>query len=97
MKTLSILTILFLPGAFIATVFSTSMFEFEDSTHQMRIYLAITVPLTAVLMLGWAVWIRNTAGTIRVDDPEKGASGREVLDKKKRGLFGGFLKEKKRD
>ncbi|EWZ00299.1 hypothetical protein FOYG_00181 [Fusarium oxysporum NRRL 32931] len=37
MKTLSILTILFLPGAFIATIFSTNMFDFKSKNQQVRI------------------------------------------------------------
>ncbi|CEI70518.1 unnamed protein product [Fusarium venenatum] len=60
MKTLSILTILFLPGAFIATVFSTEMFDFKSKDQQVRIYFAITIPLTAVLMICWVLWLKNT-------------------------------------
>ncbi|KAG8670558.1 hypothetical protein FPOAC1_009980 [Fusarium poae] len=60
MKTLSILTILFLPGAFIATVFSTNMFDFKSNNQQVRIYFAIVIPLTAVLMIGWLLWLNNT-------------------------------------
>ncbi|KAF5724920.1 hypothetical protein FMUND_350 [Fusarium mundagurra] len=60
MKTLSILTILFLPGAFIATIFSTNMFEFTSKNQQVRIYFAIVIPLTAVLMIGWVLWLKNT-------------------------------------
>ncbi|KAF4335793.1 hypothetical protein FBEOM_10384 [Fusarium beomiforme] len=60
MKTLSILTILFLPGAFIATVFSTNMFDFKKKNSQVRIYFAIAIPLTAVLMICWILWLKNT-------------------------------------
>ncbi|KAF4945028.1 hypothetical protein FGADI_12287 [Fusarium gaditjirri] len=60
MKTLSILTILFLPGAFIATIFSTNMFDFKSKNQQVRIYFAIVIPLTAVLMIGWVLWLKNT-------------------------------------
>ncbi|KAM0240801.1 hypothetical protein ACHAP5_007836 [Fusarium lateritium] len=60
MKTLSILTILFLPGAFIATIFSTNMFDFKSKDQQVRIYFAIIIPLTAVLMICWVLWLRNT-------------------------------------
>ncbi|EWG47619.1 hypothetical protein FVEG_07680 [Fusarium verticillioides 7600] len=60
MKTLSILTILFLPGAFIATIFSTNMFEFISKNQQVRIYFAIVIPLTAVLMICWVLWLKNT-------------------------------------
>lgn len=68
MKTLSILTILFLPGAFIATIFSTNMFEFENKRQQIRIYFAIVVPLTVVLMVGWILWLANT--DVKFDDEE---------------------------
>ncbi|KAF5630230.1 uncharacterized protein FTJAE_8255 [Fusarium tjaetaba] len=60
MKTLSILTILFLPGAFIATMFSTDMFDFKSKNQQVRIYFATVVPLTAVLMNCWVLWLKNT-------------------------------------
>ncbi|PNP81520.1 hypothetical protein FNYG_05195 [Fusarium nygamai] len=60
MKTLSILTILFLPGAFIATIFSTNMFDFESKNQQVRIYFAIVIPLTAILMICWVLWLKNT-------------------------------------
>lgn len=60
MKTLSILTILFLPGAFIATIFSTNMFDFKSKNQQVRIYFAIVIPLTAVLMICWVLWLKNT-------------------------------------
>jgi hypothetical protein len=60
MKTLSILTILFLPGAFIATMFSTNMFDFKSKDQQVRIYFAIVIPLTAVLMICWVLWLKNT-------------------------------------
>ncbi|KAM5343370.1 hypothetical protein ACJ41O_011907 [Fusarium nematophilum] len=60
MKTLSVLTILFLPGAFVATVFSTNMFGFESKSQQIRVYFAIVIPLTLVLMIGWALWLART-------------------------------------
>jgi hypothetical protein len=60
MKTLAILTILFLPGAFIATVFSTNMFEFKSKGQQIWTYFVIVAPLTIVLMVGWVLWLKNT-------------------------------------
>jgi Mg2+ and Co2+ transporter CorA len=60
MKTLAILTILFLPGAFIATVFATNMFEFKSKGQQIWIYFVIVAPLTIVLMVGWVLWLKNT-------------------------------------
>lgn len=68
MKTLSVLTILFLPGAFVATVFSTNMFEFRNNKQQIWIYFAIVVPLTITIMVGWLLWLKGTPG--RVIDEE---------------------------
>ncbi|KAK3387391.1 hypothetical protein B0H63DRAFT_541688 [Podospora didyma] len=53
MKKLSVLTILFLPGAFIATLFSTNMIVFRDETEEIWVYVVIVVPLTALLMVCW--------------------------------------------
>ncbi|KAH7256109.1 hypothetical protein BKA59DRAFT_521327 [Fusarium tricinctum] len=60
MKTLAILTILFLPGVFIVTVFATNMFEFKSNGQQIWIYFVIVAPLTIVLMVGWVLWLKNT-------------------------------------
>ncbi|RBR14178.1 hypothetical protein FVER53590_07680 [Fusarium verticillioides] len=75
MKTLSILTILFLPGAFIATIFSTNMFEFTSKNQQVRVYFAIVIPLTAVLMICWVLWLKNTPER---GDAESGFKYRQV-------------------
>jgi Mg2+ and Co2+ transporter CorA len=79
MKTLSILTILFLPGAFVATVFSTDMFDFRDKNQEIWIYFVIVVPLTAIIMTGWYLWLKNTpdngdeeAGGARPKENSKG-------------------------
>ncbi|KAK1751176.1 hypothetical protein QBC47DRAFT_85167 [Echria macrotheca] len=60
MKTLAVLTILFLPGAFLASVFSTDMFEFQSNAEEIGIFVGITVPLTLALMVGWLLWLRMT-------------------------------------
>ncbi|KAJ6016053.1 Mg2+ transporter protein CorA-like/Zinc transport protein ZntB [Penicillium herquei] len=60
MKTLSIITILFLPGAFVATLFSTNMFSFHGNYEEIWIYFVICVPLTTILMVAWIIWLRKT-------------------------------------
>ncbi|CZR67161.1 uncharacterized protein PAC_17060 [Phialocephala subalpina] len=60
MKTMSILGMLFLPGTFIATVFSMPVFDWEeDGTPIMkpafRYYWAVTLPLTLGILLAWSV------------------------------------------
>ncbi|KAI1749166.1 hypothetical protein F4782DRAFT_514787 [Xylaria castorea] len=64
MKTLAVVTILFLPGAFVATLFSTGMFQFQGNVQEIWIYFVIVVPLTAFLMLGWLLWLSMTPGGI---------------------------------
>jgi hypothetical protein len=68
MKTLAFLTTLFLPGTFIATIFSTGMFDWKvgsddkdsgDSRVVSKlfwVYWAFTVPLTTLVGVGWRVW-----------------------------------------
>lgn len=63
MKTISTLGIVFLPGTFIATVFSVGMFDWGSADDEglrvspsMWIYWAVTIPLTAVTMLIWILW-----------------------------------------
>lgn len=69
MKTIAILGIVFLPGTFVATLFSINMFKWggADSgetssltvSPSMWIYWAITVPLTVVTFLLWVFWFRR--------------------------------------
>ncbi|KAF9633702.1 hypothetical protein BFW01_g4596 [Lasiodiplodia theobromae] len=55
MKTIAVLTTVFLPGTFIATVFGMPMVEYKPA--QFWIYLAIAIPLTVVVMIIWATWM----------------------------------------
>ncbi|MCJ1265620.1 hypothetical protein MMC22_005500 [Lobaria immixta] len=62
MKTIAILTTLFLPGTFVAALFSTSMFDFDHDSIQVSrlfwVYWAVTVPLTVVVVVIWQFWLR---------------------------------------
>jgi hypothetical protein len=70
MKTIAILTVLFLPATFVATLFGISgMFDWTPAgtanVDQMPtvspffwIYWAVAVPLTVVLMVVWRIWWR---------------------------------------
>ncbi|OJD29834.1 magnesium transport protein transmembrane region [Diplodia corticola] len=55
MKTIAVLTTVFLPGTFIATVFSMPMVDYAPA--QFWIYLAIAIPLTLVVLSVWAAWM----------------------------------------
>lgn len=61
MKGISLLGAIFLPGTFLASVFSTTFFNFEtverDSvSRKIWIYFAFTIPLTVIVMLRWLWW-----------------------------------------
>lgn len=69
MKTLAIVTMLFLPGSFISALFSTSMFDWDSvdpssgsiavrTMPQFGLYWAITIPLTVVTFLFYFFWLR---------------------------------------
>ena len=61
MKTISLLGAVFLPGATIAGVFSTSFFSFNNPDAPMVsgsfwIYWAVTIPVTIVIVAWWYIW-----------------------------------------
>ncbi|OCK99289.1 uncharacterized protein K441DRAFT_602405 [Cenococcum geophilum 1.58] len=66
MKTLAFITTLFLPGTFVATVFSMSMFNWGASASDKSssrvvssyfwVYWAVTVPLTLIVAFSWRLW-----------------------------------------
>ena len=67
MKTIAAVTMLFLPGTFTASLFAMPFFgtssgngqgeEFEVSKW-FWVYVAITVPLTLMVLLAWMIWQR---------------------------------------
>lgn len=62
MKILAFISALFLPGSFIATMFSMDMFDWKQKrseavvSNRFWVYWAAALPLTAVTVLGWAAW-----------------------------------------
>ncbi|KAK3985143.1 hypothetical protein QBC44DRAFT_275695 [Cladorrhinum sp. PSN332] len=68
MKGLSLLGATFLPGTFLASVFSMTFFNFQAGSGnesegqslspQIWIYFAFTIPLTCLVVLGWLWWDR---------------------------------------
>ncbi|KAL5332953.1 hypothetical protein BJX70DRAFT_87948 [Aspergillus crustosus] len=70
MKILAFITTIFLPGTYVATVFSMSMFNWEEDfsntessqsnsqtvSSRFWIYWAVSAPLTALTLGGWALW-----------------------------------------
>ncbi|KAI0505610.1 hypothetical protein F5B22DRAFT_627119 [Xylaria bambusicola] len=63
MKTLAFLTALFLPGTFVATIFSTDFFDWQPEndggmvvSELFWVFWAFAVPLTVVVAVGWRLW-----------------------------------------
>ena len=93
MTTFTFITALFLPGTFMAALFSMTMFHWSsESQLQSRavnpdqtnvassfwIFWAITIPLTLLTMLGWYLWFRY-AQTKWSEELRTGLSLRQAL------------------
>ncbi|GKT46002.1 uncharacterized protein ColSpa_06183 [Colletotrichum spaethianum] len=64
MKAIALLGALFLPGTFVASVFSMSFFDFGRDANpaisqQLWVYFAISIPLTIVIVCGWVMFDRR--------------------------------------
>lgn len=91
MKTISLLGAIFFPGAFLASMFSTSFFDFspssdapDNSTFAMVsskfwIYWVITIPVTMAIVGIWWVWERRRDEKYEREDRdlEKGSEDME--------------------
>ncbi|KAI9645815.1 hypothetical protein NHQ30_005250 [Ciborinia camelliae] len=64
--TMSLLGVVFLPGTFLAAIFSTSFFNFQHGddaglvSKKFYIYWAVAVPTTVALFVLWLFWQRRT-------------------------------------
>ncbi|KAJ6779545.1 hypothetical protein PWT90_05169 [Aphanocladium album] len=62
MKIISLMGVLFLPGSYLASIFSMTFFNFQNTgrtvSSNVWIYVVITVPVTAALVAGW-VWFER--------------------------------------
>ena len=74
MKTLSLLGALFLPGTYLASVFGMSFFNFEASASpvsvELWIYFAVTVPITAIIVVTWVLVDRKREEQHKRDDAD---------------------------
>jgi hypothetical protein len=69
MKALALVTAIFLPPAYVASLFSMSMFDWQASddgssghgviSNRFWIYLVVSVPLTAAILAGWRFWWKS--------------------------------------
>jgi hypothetical protein len=63
MKTIAAVTMVFLPGTFVASLFSTPLFHWDKNSgfgvaSQIWIYWAITIPVTFLTIAVWWLWLR---------------------------------------
>ncbi|KAH6888545.1 hypothetical protein B0T10DRAFT_55957 [Thelonectria olida] len=75
MKTLSLMGALFLPGTYLASVFSMTFFNFEKGASpvvsvQLWIYFAVTVPITVLIVCGWMWMDRRRIEQAKKDDED---------------------------
>ncbi|OTA91443.1 hypothetical protein M434DRAFT_76283 [Hypoxylon sp. CO27-5] len=61
MKSVALLTMIFLPATFIATLFSTTFFSFAEdgwlASNAFWIYWVVVIPLTIAVVLVWRFWL----------------------------------------
>ncbi|MCJ1334218.1 hypothetical protein MMC10_010925 [Thelotrema lepadinum] len=87
--TFTFITALFLPGTFIATLFSMTMFDWHPSddgdspssqdsyvSNQFWLFWAIAIPLTVLTMSGWFFWFRY-ANSRWIQELSKASSSKE--------------------
>ncbi|KAL2272421.1 hypothetical protein FJTKL_06588 [Diaporthe vaccinii] len=66
MKALSLLGAIFLPGAYVASILSTTFFDFHDSADlssavspKFWLYWVVVIPFTVCVVAAWYVWERQ--------------------------------------
>jgi hypothetical protein len=83
MKTISLLGAIFLPGAYLASVFSMTFFNFQNTgpviSPSFWIYWVITIPLTAGIVAFWYVYEKRREAMYDKEDAdlEKGSEDME--------------------
>ena len=67
MRTIAYVTLILLPGTFIAAIFGMNFFQFEEERRRIGvsrdfwIYWVVTVPVTVGVLVGWNVWVAKEA------------------------------------
>ncbi|KAI5814968.1 hypothetical protein BZA77DRAFT_317236 [Pyronema omphalodes] len=56
MRAIALLTTCFLPGTFVATFFGAQLVKFDNINSAMKIYWALTIPLTFLVVSAWLFW-----------------------------------------
>ena len=85
MKTISLLGAIFFPGAYLASVFSMTFFNFQNPgpsvSDQFWIYWAVTIPVTILIVAIWYVWEKRREKRYDKEDTdlEKGSEDMEKV------------------
>ncbi len=106
MKTLAVVTMVFLPGTFTASIFAMPLFDWDAQGNiakpRLYVYFAVTLPLTMVTFGIWLIWttlwmrLGNTENKVRNMQnkrnfgPERSMSEIEALSLK-RNVRGGSI------
>jgi hypothetical protein len=70
MKTFAVITLLLLPGTYMATLFAVpDLLELKPGKKN-KIYWGVTVPATFVLIVAWWLWVRRSASHMPGQDGE---------------------------
>ncbi|KAK3335949.1 hypothetical protein B0T19DRAFT_408056 [Cercophora scortea] len=64
MKSIALLTMIFLPATFFSALFSTTFFNFDNDewkvSNKLWVYWVIIVPATIIIVILWRVWLANS-------------------------------------
>ena len=69
MKSIAVLTMVFLPGTAVASFFSMSLFNWSSdgekglSSRWLWVFFVVAVPLTIAVLVLWYVWVRRVTQT----------------------------------
>jgi len=85
MKMISLLGAVFLPGAYLASVFSMTFFNFQNSgtavvSTQFWIYWAVDIPITILIVGVWYVWEKMREARYNREDEDL-ENGSEHMEK----------------
>ncbi|TVY39155.1 hypothetical protein LOCC1_G005565 [Lachnellula occidentalis] len=84
MKIISLLGAIFFPGAYLASVFSMTFFNFQDPgpavDNRFWIYWAITIPVTGIIVGIWYVWEKKRERRYESEDQDL-ENGSEAMEK----------------
>ncbi|KAL9111932.1 MAG: hypothetical protein Q9227_003782 [Pyrenula ochraceoflavens] len=103
MKTIAAVTMFFLPGTFVASLFAMNLFDW-DAAHwsevangRFWVYWVVTVPLTGIVMGVWLVWYYMKAKREHQEDLNAGLGKEETKkeDEEKEGEGEGGEEEEK--